>query len=80
MNPTPIAAEELEFTTALREAASAFVRLNASKSTEATKELVRQALTQGGSVEVRIQVHPIPIIRIVLEGVDDEAVLATFFG
>lgn len=69
--------DEHEFAVALIQAADRLIKRTADKSEVPARAAVAQALKQGGTIEVRIQVEPTPVIRVMLEGPEGEVLLAS---
>lgn len=68
-------ADETEFGAAMVGAAEALFTLGAAKFTPERRENVRAALRAGVPLEVRVQLRPTPVVRVVLErddGGDEE--------
>ena len=68
-------ADETEFGAAMVAAAEALFTLGAARFTPERRESVRAALQAGVPLEVRVQLKPVPLVRVVLErddGGDEE--------
>lgn len=80
LDPAAMSGEEREFLAVMTEAADRLIKLTAYKSNPEARSWVAQALKQGGTIEVRIQVEPVPVVGVFLVGPEGDVPLAVVNG